>query len=826
MLPVDTVLPELLDALADRTTVLLQAPTGSGKTTRVPIALLAAPWRQERRILMLEPRRLAARSAARFMAARLGERTGQTIGYRTRLDSRISKTTQVEVVTEGILTRLIQSDPELPNYAAVIFDEFHERSLQADLGLALVRETQQALRENLRLVVMSATLDTAALATVLGPCPVVHAEGRSHPVAVHYRPASPRQRDRPETHMAACLLEALDRETGSALVFLPGMREMRRLAARLNGRLPDSVRLCLLHGQIDAAEQDAAIQPPPPGQRKVVLASAIAESSLTIEGIRIVIDAGLQRRARFDPNSGMARLVTERVSKASAEQRRGRAGRLEAGVCYRLWSEAEQTRLQAHTPPEILSADLAPVVLELAQWGVSDPARMTWLDPPPRAPWQQAAELLRQLGALDAHRRITPHGRAMLSLGLHPRLAHMVLVGREIGLARTAAELAGLLQERGGLHDSADIQLRLSRMRQAKRPTGALLRARKAADKLTGRESDTATCRQASGRLLAHAWPDRIARSRGKRGRFLLANGRGALLDEADPLAGEEWLVACELDGRAREARIFLAAAVDRTDLENDFAERIETLESADWDERRGTVVARRQRRLGALVFEQTELQQPDPEILQAGLLAAVRRKGLDTLPWTEAARQWQARAQLLHRLEPRHWPAFDGASLAESLDDWLLPWLAGTSRWSDLQSLDLVAMLQSRLGHRHLPEFDRLVPATLALPTGRAARLDYRADGGPVLAVKLQAMFGCADTPKVAGGRVPVTLHLLSPAGRPLAVTADLASFWQNAYGQVRKDMRGRYPKHPWPEDPLAADATERARPTRRGIDSDESTR
>lgn len=816
MLPVDTALPELIAALERHPTVLLQAPTGSGKTTRVPPALLEAGWRNGKRILMLEPRRLAARAAADFMARQRGEAVGRTVGYRTRLDTKVSGATRIEVVTEGILTRLIQSDPALSDYAAVIFDEFHERSLQADLGLALVRETQQALREDLRLLIMSATLETGPLADMLDSCPVVQAEGRSYPVDLVYRPPGPRHRDRPEAHIAACLLEALEAETGSALVFLPGWREIRRLAEQLEGRLPGNTRLCRLHGQLDASEQDAAIRPAPPGQRKVVLASAIAESSLTIEGIRIVIDAGLQRRARFDPNSGMTRLVTERVSKASAEQRRGRAGRLETGVCYRLWSESQQARLEPHTPAEILSADLAPVVLELAQWGVSDPAELNWLDPPPKAPWQQAAELLARLGALDAQWRITPHGRAMLSLGLHPRLAHMVLFGREIGLARTAAELAGLLQERDGRHDSADIQLRLSRLRRTTHPSGALLRARKAADKLTGRESDTATCRLASGRLLAQAWPDRIARSRGQRGRFLLANGRGALLDEADPLAGAAWLVACELDGRAREARIFLAAAVDRSDLEHDFAERVETVESADWDERRGTVVARRQRRLGALVFEQSELQQPDPEILQAGLLAAVRRKGLDTLPWTDAARQWQARAQRLHELKPEQWPGFDDASLTEHLEEWLLPWLAGKRRWGELQSLDLIAMLQSRLGHGRLREFDRLMPASLRLPTGRSARLDYRAEGGPVLAVKLQAIFGCTDTPRVGGGRVPVTLHLLSPAGRPLAVTADLTSIWRNAYPEVRKDMRGRYPKHPWPEDPATAAPTERT--ARRG--------
>lgn len=783
---------------------VLQAPTGSGKTTRVPVALLEESWRQKRRILMLEPRRLAARSAARFMAGQRGERAGRTVGYRTRLDTRVSGETRIEVVTEGILTRMIQSDPELSDYAAVIFDEFHERSLQADLGLALVRESQQALRSDLRVIVMSATLDTERLSALLDDCPVVVAEGRSYPVDVRYRPCV-RQR-RTEAQTATVVLEALDNEPGSVLVFLPGIREMRRVAERLQGRLPDNAKLHLLHGQLSAAEQDEAIRPAPDDRRKVVLASAIAESSLTIEGIRVVVDAGWQRRARFDPNSGMTRLVTERVSKASAEQRRGRAGRLEPGCCYRLWTESEQARLQPQTAPEIISADLAPLILELAQWGVSDPGELDWLDPPPAAARDQAIELLQALEALDEARRITADGRAMLALGVHPRLAHMVLTGRRLGLARTAAELAALLGERDiGGFDETDIALRLARLRRAgPRAGGILAQIAKAADRLADGRRDEANAAAGIGALLATAWPDRIGQARGgQRGRFLLANGRGAFVDGADPLAGSEFIVACDLDGQAREARVYLAAPLERDELEMVLDHRIREKETADWDERRGTVVARRERRLGALALESTELDRPGPEALQAGLLDAVQRKGLDSLPWTPAARQFQARVALLRSLWPEDWPALDDDTLTEALDDWLAPWLAGMTRWRDLASLDLVAALSNRLGHDRSRKLDKLAPARFALPTGRRARLDYCTENPPTLRVKLQAMFGCRRTPTVARGRVPIQLHLLSPADRPLAVTADLTSFWDNAYPEVRKDMRGRYPKHDWPEDP-----------------------
>ncbi len=818
MLPIDDALPDLLAALEAHPTVLLTAPPGAGKTTRVPPALLDAGWLDGRRIVMLEPRRLAARSAARFMAGETGEAVGRTVGYRTRLDTKVSKATRIEVVTEGILTRMIQSDPELAEVACVIFDEFHERSLNADLGLALVRESQQALRADLRVLVMSATLAVEPLKARLDEPPLIVSEGRSFPVEVHYRPC-PRDKQL-LVHVTASIRHALENDSGSLLVFLPGMGEIRRVADLLDGQLPGNVMLCPLHGNLKPAEQDAAISPAPAGMRKVVLATAIAESSLTIEGIRVVIDAGLQRRSRFDANSGMSRLVTESVSRASSEQRAGRAGRLEPGVCYRLWSESQQTSLRPHTPAEILDADLAAMVLELAQWGIDDPGELTWLDFPPQAHWQQAVELLRWLDALDAAGRITAHGRDMLGLSLHPRLAHMVIRGRELNAGSPAAELAALLSDRDllGPGAGADMSLRLDALhgQNPRVPRARLAQARKLAGQIAGKHkvrNDGGNETNDIGRLLALAFPDRIARSRGGRGRFQLSNGRGAFLFEDDPLAGEDWLVAAELDGQARESRIFLAAAIDPARLETDLADHITDETSADWDERRGTVIAKRERKLGALVLDSTELDRPDAATIEAGLLAAVRRKGLDALPWTEAARQWQARVQLLHGLWPESWPGVDDNSLLETLDNWLKPFLAGLTRWREVEQLDLVNALNALLDYEQQRDLARLAPTHLDIPTGRRVRLDYTAEGGPVLATKLQSVFGWTESPKIANGRVPVVLHLLSPAQRALAVTADLTSFWTNAYPEVRKDMRGRYPKHPWPEDPLTASPAEGTR-------------
>lgn len=824
MLPIDNLLPDLTQTLADHTTALLQAPPGAGKTTRVPLALLDAPWRQGRTLLMLEPRRLAARSAARYMAKQLGEAPGQTVGYRTRLDSKVSGATQIEVVTEGILTRLIQDDPMLERYAAVLFDEFHERSLQADLGLALVRETQQALRDDLRVLVMSATLDTAPIARLLDYAPVLTSEGRAYPVDVIYRPAG--RNSRLPDQVAAVVHEALADQDGSLLVFLPGAGEIRRVAQALAGQLPAGVHLAPLYGNLRAEEQDRAIAPAPAGERKVVLATAIAETSLTIDGVRVVIDAGLQRRAVFDPNSGMTRLMTGRVSKASAEQRKGRAGRIEPGVCYRLWSETEQFGLAEYTPPEIREADLAPLVLELAQWGARTPDAVAWIDPPPTAHWRQAVTLLQWLDLLDADGAITDHGKAARALGLHPRLAHMVLRARDLGpgLAELAAELAALLEERDllGPGAGADLHERVRVLRGESGHRGVdpqrLKQVRQAARRLVsgaGASTATAPAAPAVGRLLAQAYPDRVGRRRpGDAPRYQLSNGKGAVLRDDDPLGREHWLVAAELDGHAREATVYLAAPVDLADLERDMAGHIETRDEATWDDRRGTVVARRVRRLGALVLAEQPLATVDPALVQQGLMDAVRRRGLGALNWTAAARQWQARVQLLARLIPDEWPDVSDEALMARLDDWLAPFTAGLTRWSALAELDLWPALNSLLPYPRQQQLDELAPKALTIPTGQSVTLDYRADNGPVLAAKLQALFGWTDTPRVAGGRVPVVIHLLSPAQRPLAVTADLASFWVNAYPEVRKDMRGRYPKHPWPEDPLTAEPRQGVKP------------
>lgn len=840
-LPVDLVLPDLLATLTQRSALVLQAPPGSGKTTRVPLALLGwqsdasghmtrleePAWLAGRRVVMLEPRRLAARSAARYMASLIGEPVGQRIGYRTRLDTRISAGTRIEVVTEGILTRLLRDDPELSDYAAVIFDEFHERSLQADLGLALTRECQDVLRDDLRLIVMSATLDPLPLSRLLGDAPVLSCEGRLHPVTISYSP--PDRLPLPD-HLRQEILRLLHQETGSLLVFLPGEGEIRRLAERLQDALPPDVDLCPLFGQLAGEDQDRAIAPAAAGRRKVVLATSIAETSLTIEGIRVVVDAGLMRVPCFDPGSGMTRLVTHRVSQANAEQRRGRAGRLGPGHCLRLWSGEEQQRLRPFATPEILAADLADLVLALAAWGTRDPAGMAWLDPPPAPAWAQARDQLTALGALTADGSITAHGEAMQRLGLPPRLAHLLLCGRAEGLSRLAADLAALLAERDllGSRDGADIHHRLAVLRGERASTGVdrgrLRLVRDSARRLMDSTPHTAAGKPPRdstltkrvdradspadvGRLLARAWPDAVARRRpGNAPRYLLASGRGATLPADDALAGEPWLVVVETDGQAREARIFQAASVDAADIESLFADRISTQDDLAWDAQAGAVSARRLRRLGAIVIDEQPLPRPAAEVLLPAFVAGVQASGSDVLPWTPALRQWQARVNILHDLVPSDWPDVSDAQLLVTLADWAGPWLTGMRRLADLASLPLQDALGSLLSWPQQQELERQLPRSLDVPSGSTVDIDYTAEHGQVLAVKLQEVFGWQDTPRLADGRIALTMHLLSPARRPIAVTGDLASFWRNAYGEVRKDLRGRYPKHPWPEDPLTA--------------------
>jgi ATP-dependent helicase HrpB len=835
-LPVGDALPPLAAALAGAGAAVLQAPPGAGKTTLVPLTLLDQHWLAGRRILMLEPRRLATRAAARRMAQMLGETVGETVGYRTRLDTRIGGATRIEVVTEGILIRLIQDDPALDGVGLVIFDEFHERSLDADLGLALTLEARRALREDLRLLVMSATLDGERVARLIGNAPVVTSSGRSFPVEVRHLERPPAERI--ESAVVSVIRRALAEEHGSLLVFLPGGAEIRRTARFIGeAELDPDITIAPLYGDLPQGAQDEAIRPAPAGRRKVVLATPIAETSLTIEGIRLVIDSGLMRVPRFEPRSGMTRLETVRVSQASAEQRRGRAGRLAPGLCYRLWPEAEQAQLRPFTAPEIIEADLAPLALELARWGSVDPASLAWLDAPPAAAYAQARELLRSLAALDDSWRITAHGREMAMLGLHPRLAHMLLAARRMRRGRLAAVIAALLGERdilkaGPGQRDADLRWRVELLHSDSRSPalprgvslerGALEHVRQAARQSERRlrlsDSDTLDPRD-SGRVLALAYPDRVAQRRaGSHGQFLLANGRGAELPAADPLAAEEFLAVAELDGDKRVARIFLAAPLSRAEIEEDFADAIATAETVAWDDRAAAVLARRQQQLGALVLKDEPLAQPPAERVAAAMLDGIRALGLATLPWTRDAEGLRRRVMFLRRLDAAaEWPDLADAALLANLDDWLAPYLAGVTRPAQLDRLDLAALLRQRLTWEQQQALDRLAPTHVAVPSGSRLPIDYGAGDVPVLAVRLQEMFGARETPSVAGGRVKLLLHLLSPAGRPLQVTRDLAGFWAGSYPMVRSEMRGRYPKHAWPDDPLAAAPTARAkRPAR----------
>jgi len=826
-LPIDSLLPDLQRTLEQHTRAVLQAAPGAGKTTRVPLALLNAPWLAGKKIIMLEPRRLAARAAARFMARSLDERVGRTVGYRMHLDRKVSAATRIEVVTEGILARMLQQDASLETVGLVIFDEFHERSLVADLGLALCLDSQSALREDLRLLVMSATLEGDVVADWLDAAPPLTSEGRSFPVTVRYQPVrAVFNRDRRAfcAEVTRCVQQVLQDEAGSLLVFLPGAGEIRQVEGLLaSAGLDSNVQLAPLYGQLSAAAQDAAIEPAPHNKRKVVLASAIAETSLTIEGIRVVIDAGLMRVLRFDPNSGLSRLETRPVSQAAADQRCGRAGRLQAGVCVRLWNEHQP--LIAQSAAEILEADLTPLVLELAQWGVRDMAQLRWLDQPPSAHVAQATSLLQQLGALDAQARITAHGGEMLRFGTHPRLAHMMLRGNELGYGALACELAALLSERdplprGGERD-ADIVRRVDWLRQASgkvrdhrglhngiRATASQWQRQLQSDGAPQDQGDLSM----AGVLLAFAYPDRIARRRpGSDNRFLMSNGRGALFVEAEPLAAADMLVAAHLDGRA-EARIYLAASLNEEQLLKYHAARVMEVSQVRWDEREHCVQARRQQRVGELVLSDRRWEDAPPEAVQSALLEGIRRAGIETLPWSDMARASQARIAFMHRLSPQDWPDICDTNLLATLEDWLLPYLGGMSRLAHLKQLDLQAALLALMPWQQQRQLDELAPTHCTVPSGSRVRLDYSQEN-PVLAVRLQEMFGLQETPRVGGGKVPVLIHLLSPARRPVQITQDLAAFWKGSYHEVRKEMKGRYPKHYWPEDPLQAQPTTRTR-------------
>lgn len=840
-LPIDAALPSLRAAVAAHASVVLQAPPGAGKSTGVPLALLGEESLRAGKMVMLEPRRLAARAVANRMAQMLGEPVGQTVGFRTRLETRVGKSTRIEVVTEGILTRWLQRDATLEGIAMVIFDEFHERSLNADLGLALCLEAQTQVREDLRILVMSATLDTTAVAQLLGDAPIVSAAGKAFDVETRWIGAGVVNRGAREidiaTRTARTIAQALEQETGDVLAFLPGQAEIRRAQQQLEEPgLPRGVSVLPLFGDLSAAEQDAALRPGDAQHRKVVLATNIAETSLTIEGVRVVVDCGLARRARFDPSTGMSGLETVRISRASADQRRGRAGRLGPGVCYRLWSESEHASLPAHTAPEILEADLAPVALDLAEWGVADPRALRWLDPPPAATFGQARDLLRSLDAIDEQGKITPHGRALARLGTHPRLAHMIVRGAALGLQRLALDIAAVLSERdllrwnAGRRD-ADLRLRIEALRRGRVDDphvaadvrvdgGARQRALRSAEVLARQLEPRAKTQSDEadadiGRLLAFAYPDRIAQSRGAGGRYLLSGGRGARLMDAQSIAQAEFLVVADLDAGEREALIRLAAPLPRAALEADFAEVIEHRQRFEWDAREQAVVAQDERWLGAIRLGERRLENPDTSRVMSALLTGLRELGLEALPWTKDARALLQRLAFAREVDTRPtrpWPDVSEDVLSATLDQWLAPWLTGMSRRDHLARLDMTAIVAALLDWNQRQRLDEIAPTHLQVPSGSRIPIDYSTS--PTVAVRLQEVFGLSTTPAVGGGRVPLTLQLLSPAHRPVQVTKDLASFWARGYVEVKKELKGRYPKHYWPDDPTTAVATARARP------------
>jgi ATP-dependent helicase HrpB len=811
-LPITPILPSLAKALAGHPNVILAAEPGAGKTTRVPLALLNENWLAGRKIVMLEPRRLAARAAASRMAQSLEEPVGRTVGYAVRLDRKVSAATRIEVVTEGILTRRLQADPALSDVGLLIFDEFHERSLDGDLGLALALDAQEGLRDDLKILVMSATLDEGRLSRHLGTAPVISAPGRAFPVVTRYG-ARP-ERATLALAMARAIRGGLDDAKRGILAFLPGEAEIRRTEEALGETsLPADIAVMPLYGAMALSDQDAVIRPAADGRRKIVLATTIAETSLTIDGIDMVIDSGLKRSPRFDPATGMTELATVRVSQAAADQRLGRAGRQGPGLCLRLWPEQEMRALKAHDEPEILIADLAPLVLELANWGVTDRTALRFLDPPPEGAFAQARDLLFELDALDDKGAVTPMGKVMARLPLHPRLAHMIVKATDLEAGGLAADLAALLSERDplGREAGADIADRLAALRRGNVGKAIRERIKSSAQQIRGLaglgKEDAGDV--APGVLVALAWPDRIAQARGGRGRFRLSGGGGAVLPDHDALAREHFLAVATTDGASGDQRIFLAAALTRDDIETHFAAHIEERDIVRWDSRAELAVANRQRRLGALILGDRALAAPDPQAIAQAMTKGVAEMGLAALPWSDAAKSFKARLRFLRRVLPEEdWPDLSDDALLKTLDDWLSPYLAGMTRRAHLDRLDMAAIISTLVPHELKRRLDRLAPRHVAIPSGADIAIDYETEGDPVLRARLQEMFGLKETPRIADGRAALRIELLSPARRQLAVTQDLKSFWVNAYPQVRAEMRGRYPKHHWPEDPLSAPA------------------
>ena len=816
-LPIEPLLPELVQRLPAGGTVLLQAPPGAGKTTRVPLALLESC---SGRILMLEPRRLAAKAAAERLASELGERVGQRVGYRVRLESRVSAATRLEVLTDGLFLRQLQADPALEGVGCVIFDEFHERRCEADLALALLREARELLMPELRLLVMSATLNLQPLVEQLPEAALLTSEGRSHPVSISHQP--PRERESLQAQVVRAL-EAhwLDRRepNETVLVFLPGQRELRlcQEAIASTGWAHD-VELCLLHGNLPLAEQSQAIRRATGSAGKVVLATAIAESSLTIEGVSLVIDSGLSRRSRFDPVSGMESLVTVPASLASAEQRAGRAGRLGPGRALRLWSPAEQQRRPAFDPPAVMEADPAPLVLQLAEWGAGLGETLPWLEPPPQAHLLEGQGLLHQLGALDANGTLNAHGRQLASLGVHPRLAQLLLRARELGAEALGCSLAALLSERDPLSQQeagCDLMQRLDWLRRPGRdPRRQQLQQ---LEQQLRRQLPPSTVQSHPGEpetvlaaeLLAHAYPERVALERTPgSGRYLTRSGRGAVLHPSDPLVGAPALAIAAADGGSSDARIQLALPLATSSLLSLAQAAGEECAQVSWDHQQQRIRAERELRLGALVLERRPWPEAPAAVLRDALLSGLVELGIEALPWDASSRQLQQRLALAHRELGDPWPDRSLTTLAAAPAIWLADQLDGIRSRTDLQVINLEEALWSGLPWEARRELNALLPQALPIPSGREARLDY-SSGEPVLAVKLQELFGAASTPTVLGGRLPVTVHLLSPAGRPAAITQDLAGFWNGAYLEVRKELRGRYPRHPWPDDPANTPAT-----------------
>jgi ATP-dependent RNA helicase HrpB len=879
-LPIDAVLDELDRTLVGHNAAVLVAPPGAGKTTRVPLALLDAPWVKDNKIIVLEPRRIAARASAERMAHTLGERVGERVGYRVRFGSKVSRATRIEVVTEGIFSRQILDDPELSGVAAVLFDEFHERSLDADLGLALARDAQTGLREDLRILVMSATLDGARVARLLGDAPVIESLGRSFPVETRYLG---RKADAPlERQMADAIATALRADPGSVLAFLPGAAEIRRAQNFLEERIHDaSVDIVPLFGALDATVQDRAIAPAPKGRRKVVLATSIAETSLTIEGVRIVVDSGVARVPRYEPDIGLTRLETVRASRAAVDQRRGRAGRTSPGVCYRLWDEPQTASLPAYTQPEILSADLSSLLLDVAQWGVSDPTTLAFLDPPPAPALKEARSLLRELGALDADGRITDEGQSLRALALPPRLSRMIVDAHRLGGGEEAAEIAAVLTERGLGGDSVDLDSRLDQFRRDRAPRAASARSlarrwaaqvaasspsppgaaelRKAGEGRGGGATTVVSARGTptpdpservsspvstpqggggrrelpqgkmenastvggetltTGVMLALAFPDRVARNRGN-GSFVLANGRGASLDPASALARAPYLAVAELSGTAASGRILLAAPITLAEIEQRFADEIEIADEISFDRTAMALRARRRKRLHAITLSEAPIAlTPSAEtanVLAEGLIAA----GLDRLPWSKQLKQWRDRVMFLRKAEgdtPAHiWPDLSDGALAAQREQWLTPALFDKTALKEFSPSDLSEALMTLLPWDLRARLEREAPTHFEAPTGSQLAIDYEAEQGPTIAVRLQELFGLNVHPSIAKGAVPLVLELLSPAQRPVQVTRDLPGFWRGSYAAVRSDLRGRYPRHPWPEDPASAMPTRRVKP------------